>query len=105
MYNTIAIFTPLVSYAVSICFSLTLSLPPSLSSSLPSSFSSFLPSTLPPSLPPHPTEPDVPGMPTEDELIAHYKQHSGVDFSERELRYAKTVICLRFISAFQVRRY
>ena len=50
MYNTIAIFTLSVSYAVSICFSLTLSLPPSLSSSLPSSFSSSLPSTLPPSL-------------------------------------------------------
>ena len=72
-----------------------------------SSLPPFLPPSLPPSLPPFlpllPTEPDVPGMPTEDELIARYKQHSGLDFSERELRYAKTVVCLRFISAFQVR--
>ena len=68
----------------------------------------YHPSSLPPSLPPSPPlfpEPDVPGIPTEDQLIVQYKQHSGVDFSERELRYAKTVVCLRFISAFQVSWY
>ena len=61
---------------------------------------SLSPSSLPPS--PLLTELDVPGIPTEDELIAWYKQQSGIDFSERELRYAKTVVCLRFISSFQV---
>ena len=76
---------------------------------LVSNLSTLMPlllTSLPPSpslpAPPLLTEPDVPGIPTEDQLIVQYKQCSGVDFSERELRYAKTVVCLRFISAFQV---